>query len=59
MPCVHLKQLYDLCYKHHLKLSGVDLVHLVCHQCGEKEVCPSVLMDEYDTEDGGGRDSRD
>ena len=49
MPCIHLKQLYDLCHEHDLKLSGGDLVQLVCHQCGKKEVCPSVLMDEYDT----------
>lgn len=48
MPCIHLKQLYQLCEENKLKLSGPDLIHVVCDQCGEKEVCPSVLTDEYD-----------
>lgn len=48
MPCIHLQQLYKLCHEYDLKLSGSDLIHIVCHQCGEQEVCPSTLMDEYD-----------
>ena len=48
MSCVHLKQLYNLCQDHELKLSSSDMVHVVCQQCGEQEVCPSMLMDEYD-----------
>ena len=48
MTCVHLQQLYKLCQEHDLKLGGSDLVRLVCRQCGAQEVCPSVLMDEYD-----------
>ena len=48
MTCTHLRQLYDLCQKHELKLGGSDLIRMVCHQCGEQEVCPSTLMDEYD-----------
>ena len=48
MTCVHLRQLYDLCQQHDLKLAGVDLIHVVCNQCGEQEVCPSMLTDEYD-----------
>ena len=48
MPRVHLRQLYQLCEENHLKLSAPDLIHIVCDQCGEKEVCPSVLTDEYD-----------
>jgi hypothetical protein len=48
MTCVHLQQLYKLCHEHDLKLSGSDLIRVVCHQCGEQEVCPSTLMDEYD-----------
>lgn len=50
MPCVHLQQLYQLCAKHELKLSGSDLIHIVCKQCDEQEVCPSVMMDEYDAQ---------
>jgi hypothetical protein len=46
MTCVHLKKLYDLCQNHELKLAGSDLIHIICHECGEKEVCPSGLMDE-------------
>ncbi len=48
MPCVHLKQLYDLCEKNEVRLSATDLVHIVCHQCNQQEICPSTLMDEYD-----------
>jgi hypothetical protein len=48
MTCIHLQQLYELCQEHDLKLSGSDLIHVVCNQCGAHEVCPSTLMDEYD-----------
>lgn len=48
MACVHLRQLYQLCQQHDLKLGGSDLIHVVCHQCNEQEVCPSTLTDEYD-----------
>ena len=48
MTCVHLQQLYKLCQEQDLKLGGPDLIRLVCRQCGEHEVCPSTLMDEYD-----------
>jgi hypothetical protein len=48
MTCVHLQQLHKLCHEHDLKLSSSDLIHIVCQQCGEQEVCPSTLTDEYD-----------
>lgn len=48
MACVHLQQLYKLCHEHDLKLSSSDLIHIVCPQCGEQEVCPSMFTDEYD-----------
>jgi hypothetical protein len=48
MTCVHLQQLYRLCQEHDLKLGGSDLIHIVCNQCGEQEVCPSMMTDEYD-----------
>lgn len=48
MTCIHLKQLYQLCHQHDLKLGASDLIRVVCQQCGEQEVCPSTLMDEYD-----------
>ena len=48
MTCVHLQQLYRLCQDHDLKLSGSDLIHIVCNQCGVQDVCPSMLTDEYD-----------
>lgn len=48
MTCVHLQQLYRLCQEHDLKLTGPDLIRVVCHQCGEQEVCPSTFTDEYD-----------
>lgn len=49
MTCVHLQQLYQLCHQNQLKLSSSDLIHIVCSQCEKDEVCPSILLDEYDT----------
>jgi len=51
MTCVHLRKLYQLCHDENLRIGGTDLVRIVCHQCGEQEVCPSMLMDEYDAAD--------
>jgi hypothetical protein len=51
MACVHLRKLYQLCEDNDVKLSGSDLVRIVCHQCGVQEVCPATILDE--TEDGG------
>ena len=48
MSCVHLKKLFDLCAQEDLKIGGTDLVRIVCKQCGEQEVCPSMLMEEYE-----------
>jgi hypothetical protein len=50
MTCVHLKKLYALCEKEQLRLGGADLVRIVCTQCGEQEVCPSLLMEEYESQ---------
>jgi len=49
MVCTHLKALYQLCQDQQLRLGGSDLVRVVCKQCGEREICPSTLMDEYDS----------
>ena len=59
MTCVHLRKLYQLCQDEHLRIGGSDLVRIVCHQCGEQEVCPSLLTDEYETEHPDESDSRD
>ncbi len=48
MTCQHLKQLFDYCQAHNLRLSSSDLICIVCTQCGVEEVCPSVLSAEYD-----------
>ena len=48
MVCNHLKELFELCETHQLKIAGPDLVRIVCKQCDQHEVCPSMLMDEYD-----------
>ena len=45
MPCIHLRQLYDLCEKHELRISSPDAIRIVCRQCEEQEVCPSSLTD--------------
>ena len=59
MPCIHLQKLYALCQEHDLKfqLSGTDLVRIVCRECGEQEVCPSVLTDEYDAQESRADDT--
>jgi len=46
MTCIHLRELYQLCQNKSLKLSSSDLIHIVCHQCNEHEVCPSLLTQE-------------
>lgn len=48
MTCSHLQQLFKLCQQHDLKLASSDLIRVACNQCGEQEVCPSTLTDEYD-----------
>jgi len=48
MTCHHLQQLYQLCQDQQLKIGGSDLVRFVCEKCGEQEVCPSVLLEEYE-----------
>jgi hypothetical protein len=48
--CQHLSELYQLCEKNHLRLGGADLIRIVCTQCDHEETCPSVLMDEYDSD---------
>lgn len=45
MPCVHLRELYELCEKHELRISSHDAIRIVCRQCEEQEVCPSSLTD--------------
>jgi hypothetical protein len=61
MTCKHLKQLYDYCQVHNLKLSSTDLIRILCPQCGVEEVCPSVLADEYESKhhEGEGKETND
>ena len=48
MTCIHLRKLYEICETSEIRLSSADLVHIVCKQCGHKEVCPSTILDEYE-----------
>ncbi len=48
MPCVHLQQLYQLCRDAQVKLSSAELIHVVCRQCNQEEVCPSLLYEQYE-----------
>ena len=50
MTCKHLKELYEICQTHQLRLSSSDLIRIVCPQCGIEEVCPSILAEEYDAQ---------
>ncbi len=49
MPCRHLRDLYEICRTHDLKLSSSDLIRIVCPACGVTDKCPSVLYEEYDS----------
>ena len=51
MTCVHLRKLFELCEQNDIKLSSAELVHAVCTQCGKKEVCPSMMMEEVEWDD--------
>jgi hypothetical protein len=53
MTCEHLKNLYQMCQTHNLKLSSSELIRIVCTQCGVEETCPSVLSAEYETRHRG------
>jgi len=48
MSCRHLRELYDICRTHSLKLSSSDLIRIVCPECGISEQCPTLLCDEYE-----------
>jgi predicted RNA-binding Zn-ribbon protein involved in translation (DUF1610 family) len=48
MACKHLKELYEFCHTHDLRLSSTDLVRIICPRCGEEEVCPSMLFEQYE-----------
>lgn len=48
MTCKHLQELYSLCERYNLKITGAELVRIVCPTCGVDEVCPNVLTDEYE-----------
>jgi RNase P subunit RPR2 len=50
MTCIHLRKLYSLCEKERLRITSSDLVTIVCKQCGHQEECPSLLMEEYETQ---------
>jgi len=50
MVCTHLKELYELCEQHQIRLGSSDLIRIVCKQCEQDETCPSVLIDEYDAQ---------
>lgn len=50
MTCLHLKRLYEVCRTNGLRMSSSDLIHIICPECGVKEVCPSVYSIEYDAQ---------
>ena len=58
MTCEHLRKLYQLCQTHDLKISSSDVVRVVCSQCEETEVCPSMLTDEYDARQPQPKDAK-
>jgi hypothetical protein len=57
MACIHLRRLYQLCQDENLRLSGSDLIHIVCQQCGVQEVCPAAYVEPLEQEQSPGRTS--
>jgi hypothetical protein len=56
MTCIHLRELFDLCTQHNVKVSSAEVVHFVCNQCNHQETCPAMLADEYDARDADHHD---
>lgn len=56
MPCVHLKQLYQLCQENDVRLSSSDLINVMCKKCGKEEVCPDTLVEGLDSIEHHGHD---
>ncbi len=52
-----IDETYQLCRDNDVKVGGSDLVRFVCQQCGEQEVCPSVLIEEYESHEHDDDDS--
>ncbi|ASV75451.1 hypothetical protein THTE_2849 [Thermogutta terrifontis] len=52
MTCKHLQELFALCERYNLKITGAELVRIVCPTCGVDEVCPNVLTEEYERRHG-------
>ena len=48
MTCVHIQKIYQLCREHDIKIGSTDVVRLICGECQQIEVCPSLKADEYD-----------
>ena len=40
-----VKELYELCEKHDLRIASPDAIRIVCRQCDEQDACPSSLTD--------------
>jgi hypothetical protein len=53
MTCEHLRQLYQLCQDHDLRISSSDVIRFKCKECEQIEVCPSMLTDEYEARASG------
>ena len=48
MTCNHLQELFQLCKDSELRISSADLVHVICKQCQQEEVCPMLLLEQYE-----------
>jgi hypothetical protein len=59
MSCKHLKELYEMCMRHNLKLSSTDLIRIVCPQCGVEEECPSLLYRDDEPPPKKGEDAQE
>ena len=49
MTCIHLQEMFQLCKDNELRISSADLVHIVCKQCQKDEVCPTLLLEQYES----------
>jgi len=58
MSCAHLKKLFDMCRQEDIKIGGTDVVRIVCNQCGAEEVCPTMMMEQYEALHEGQSDNK-
>lgn len=48
MLCKHLKEFYDYVHENRIRLSSMDMIHIVCEECNAEDTCPAIPEEHYD-----------